>query len=110
MRLLFGQNLSPVLVRRLQDCYPGSAHVLHLGLAEADDRDVWSYCRDERMLIVTKDADFGELAMLQGPPPKVVWLRLGNCTTTQIENLLRRHQHEVSVFDADDDAAVLTLL
>jgi len=29
--------------------------------------------------------------MLQGFPPKVIWLQLGNCTTGQVEALLRQH-------------------
>lgn len=109
MRLLFDQNLSPSLVRRLQDAYPGSMHVLHVGLAEADDWDVWAFCRDNTLTVVTKDADFGDMAMMQGSPPKVVWLRLGNCTTDQIEILLRRHQTEVEALGADENASILTL-
>ena len=43
MRLLFDENLSDRLVPTLDEDYPGSVHVRSVGLAKADDEDVWSY-------------------------------------------------------------------
>ncbi|MEW6130312.1 MAG: DUF5615 family PIN-like protein [Acidobacteriota bacterium] len=45
----------------------------------------------ENYLLVTKDADFSDLCMLYGFPPKVIWIRRGNCTNHTIEELLRNH-------------------
>ncbi len=69
MKLLFDHNLSPILVNRLQDLYPDSNHLYRLGLDQAPDTEVWQYARQEGFLIVTKDADFSELCLLQGFPP-----------------------------------------
>jgi len=79
--LLFDQNLSPRLVTRLTDVYPNSLHVDTLGLGTSSDRDVWEYARLNAFIIVTKDADFSELSVLLGTPPKVIWIRRGNCYT-----------------------------
>ena len=57
MKLLFDQNLSPKLVNWLADLYPGSSHVLSLGLDRASDEAIWEYARDHGYAIVTKDAD-----------------------------------------------------
>ena len=54
-----------------------------------------------------KDEDFHRLSFLYGPPPKVVWIRLGNCTTSDIEHLLRRSQADLAQFDADETGAFL---
>ncbi|HIK30835.1 MAG TPA: DUF5615 family PIN-like protein [Oscillatoriales cyanobacterium M59_W2019_021] len=89
--LLFDQNLSPRLVTRLVDLYLGSAHVDALGLGTAPDRDVWEFARDRGFIIVTKDADFSELNVLLDTPPKVIWIRRGNCSTRHIEQLLREN-------------------
>ncbi len=43
MKLLFDQNLSPKLVNRLADLFPGSIHVLSVGLDCADDDRIWEY-------------------------------------------------------------------
>jgi predicted nuclease of predicted toxin-antitoxin system len=38
-----------------------------------------------------------------------VWIRLGNCTTDDIEQLLRRHHEDVTRFDKQSEATVLEL-
>lgn len=90
MRLLFDQNLSRHLVKRLAAYYPESVHVSDLGLSEAQDITVWSRARVDGYTIVSRDADFNDLLLLHGFPPFVVWIRRGNCTTAEIEQLLRR--------------------
>ena len=78
MKLLFDQNLSFKLARKLADVFPGSSQVKLLGLEEADDRDVWNYARQNGFTLATKDADYYEKGVLLGHPPKVIWLRCGN--------------------------------
>jgi predicted nuclease of predicted toxin-antitoxin system len=108
VKLLFDQNLSQRLVRALQDLYPGSVHVRDVDLARADDARVWAFAKQHGFMIVSKDSDFHQLAFLHGPPPKVVWLRLGNCTTADIL-ALRSRQEDVQLFDAHPDEAFLVL-
>ena len=89
--LLFDQNLSPRLPDRLRDLFPGAEHVADVGLANAADTAVWAYARSRSLTVVTKDADFNDLAVLTTPPPHVVWLRRGNCSTAEVEGVLRTH-------------------
>lgn len=109
MKLLFDQNLSPRLVKSLADLYPGSNHVYLLGIDRVPDRELWEYARREGFLIVTKDADFSDLCMLLGFPPKVVWVRRGNCETSDIEKMLRHHFAGIEALDKDTIVGVLTL-
>lgn len=81
MRLLFDQNLSFRLVEQVAEAFPGSSQVRLLGLDQASDRTLWQYARDNDYVLVTKDSDFHELCVLHGPPPKVVWLKIGNAST-----------------------------
>jgi predicted nuclease of predicted toxin-antitoxin system len=110
MKLLFDQNLSPRLVGRLADLYPDSNHVYPLRLDRVADHEVREYARREGFLLVTKDADFSDLCVLRGFPPKVIWIRRGNCSTTEIEQILRRHYEDIKVLDADPMVGILTLL
>ncbi|MBB6142498.1 putative nuclease of putative toxin-antitoxin system [Silvibacterium bohemicum] len=89
MKLLLDANLSPRLVEVLRDLYPGSLHVLHCSLLDASDDAIWRYAREQSFTIVSKDSDFAERSFLYGHPPKVIWLRLGNCTTQAVEKSLR---------------------
>ena len=107
--LLFDQNLSPRLVNRLADLYPGSIHVSTVGLGTAFDVEIWEYARQHDYIIVTEDVDFSELGLLRGFPPKVIWIRRGNCSTQEIEQLLREN-HDVAVALSDDpDTGILAL-
>ena len=109
MKLLFDQNLSPRLARRLADLYPDSAHVSEFGLDQARDIEVWDHARHEGFLIVSKDSDFNELSLLRGFPPKVVWIRRGNCTTREIEEILRQHYDLVEALEQSAHVGILLL-
>ncbi len=101
MKLLFDQNLSPRLVERLADLYPDSTHVYSLGLDRAPDLAVWSFAREHGHAIVSQDADFVDLSVMLGFPPKVIWMRRGNCSTRQIEAILRHHCDAVAKLAED---------
>ena len=109
IHLLFDQNLSFRLVRLLEDIYPGSAHVRPLGMDQADDLVIWQYAAANGFIIVTKDTDFYQRSLLQGHPPKVVWLRVGNCSTSRAAALLRARLTDVETFNADASASFLVL-
>lgn len=93
MKLLFDQNLSPSLINKLNDVFAGSKHVQSLGLATASDLNIWTFAKRNNFVIVTKDADFYERRIFasRNEPPFVVWIRRGNCSTKQIEILLRQN-------------------
>jgi predicted nuclease of predicted toxin-antitoxin system len=109
VKLLFDQNLSRNLVQALSTVYPDSNHVALCGLETADDRAVWNHAKEHGFSIVSKDMDFHYLCFLHGAPPKVVWIRLGNCTTGHVEALLRMRAAHVREFVEDEDAALLVL-
>ena len=89
MRLLLDQNLSPRLRERLRDLYPECKHVRDAGLESAADFAVWSYPKELDYVTASKDADFRQLSFAFGHPPKVIWVRRGNCSTSEIESILR---------------------
>ncbi len=109
VKLLFDQNLSPKLVKKLSGLYPNSDHLDLLGLGTAEDTTVWEHAKDNDFVVVTKDADFADLSVLRGFPPKIVWIRRGNCSTTNIEDLLRDHNADIEDLAADSTSGVLTL-
>ena len=110
MRLLFDQNLSPHLVAMLADLFPGSKHVQSLGLDRAPDVLLWDFAREHNYVIVTRDVEFSEQSVIAGHPPKVIWIRLGNCTTLEIESAIRRNRGQIGTFGESKDLGVLTLL
>ena len=76
-----------------------------LGLA--GDAAVWAFAKTHGFVIVSKDSDFADLSILYGAPPKIVWIRRGNCSTSTIAALLRAH---ASMLAAMEKGAVDRLL
>jgi predicted nuclease of predicted toxin-antitoxin system len=109
MKLLFDHNLPPLLVSRLQDLFPQSQHVFTIGLDRASDLQIREYAREGGFLIVTKDADFSDLCVLFGFPPKIIWIRRGNCSAKSVEDILSGHQQEIQSLEDDPTNGVLTL-
>jgi len=110
MKLLFDHNLSPRLVRRLADLYPDTSHVFLVGLDRASDMAVWNYAQTNDYIIITKDSDFSDVSVLRGFPPKVIWLRLGNCTTSDVERTMRSGFAAIDAFANDPSVGILELI
>ena len=109
MKLLFDQNVSPSLVGHLSDAFPDSAHVFPLHLGDASDLEIWRHARENGFLLVSKDADFVEISTLRGFPPKVLWLRIGNCVTRDIAELIRSNHAAIAELTNDPERGVLAL-
>jgi predicted nuclease of predicted toxin-antitoxin system len=109
MKLLFDENLSPNLPHRLRDLFPDSLHVRDVGMKATIDPVVWDYAKDNDLMIVSKDSDMHDLSLVLGNPPKVIWIRLGNCSTAQVENLLRRDFETINSFYTDESLSLLAL-
>ena len=89
--------------------FPGSVHVENCGLDRALDREVWEYARAHGFVLVSKDADFSEMSVVFGFPPKVLWIQRGNCSTRDIEQLLRAAQVRILDLERDPRTGILVL-
>jgi len=92
MKLLLDENLSRRLVPFIQDCYPGSTQVALIGLESVDDAIIRQYAISHDFVIVTKDADFYDMNLVYGQPPKIIWLKMSNQSkAATIKALLDNH-------------------
>jgi predicted nuclease of predicted toxin-antitoxin system len=107
MKLLFDENLSHRLVQSLADVYPGSAHPRACGLRGASDDEIWRYARENGFVIVSKDSDFSQRSALLGGPPGVIWLRVGNCTTSRAEFVLRNAVKRLQAFENENGGCLV---
>jgi predicted nuclease of predicted toxin-antitoxin system len=96
VKFLFDENLSPTLVGILAREFPNCTHV----------RDI---ARAQDFMIVSKDTDFRERSYVEGFPPKIIWLDVGNAGTVVIAELLRRERQRIEDFESLQEASVLIL-
>jgi predicted nuclease of predicted toxin-antitoxin system len=109
VKLLFDENLSDRIIPLIADLFPGSSHVKFQSLIHADDTLIWSFAKEHGYTIVSKDADFHQRSLVFGHPPKLVFLRIGNCPTSKITQLLRANFSSLSAFDSDSESSILIL-
>ena len=109
LRLLFDENISYRIVKKLGALYPGSEQVKRLGLLAYKDGLIWEYARQNSFTIVTHDEDYEQLSTLRGIPPKVIWLRTGNITTEDLADLLVKHIEPIKEFIFFGDEGCLEL-
>jgi predicted nuclease of predicted toxin-antitoxin system len=94
----------------LADLFPESAHVDRLGLGGELDPVIWDFAKRHGYILVSKDSDFHERSLLFGHPPKVVWIRRGNCSVRHLEMILRNKAAEIEQLNVDDELTYLILL
>ena len=107
MKLLLDENLSRRLVPFLQHDFPGSSQVVLLGMESASDKAVWERARADGYIIVTRDADFQELSLVWGAPPRVIRLRTNNPSRAAVLKLLLDNRDQFdAVFNVEGMASI----
>lgn len=106
MKLLLDQNLSRRLLPDLQAHFPGSNQVTLQGLDTASDAVIWQWAKDGAYIVMTKDADFIELAVIRGAPPKIIRLALGNTNNAVLRERLLAHLDVLAEFARSEDAVL----
>jgi predicted nuclease of predicted toxin-antitoxin system len=102
MKLLRGENLSRRLVPFLVHDYPGTSQVTLLSMEQASDMALWQYAKKDNFVIVTRDADFQEIALVHGHPPSVIWLKTDNPSkAVTLKLLLDYREHMVQALEKD---------
>lgn len=98
MKLLFDQNISYRIAKKLDGVFPDCKHVTDCKLNNSDDADIWKFARNNDFAIVTFDSDFYDFSVIYGHPPKVIWICLGNLSTNQLVEMLKEHQSAIYEF------------
>ena len=110
MKLLYDENLSPKLVTVLADIFPESVHVDRIGLGGGSDNEVSIYAKNNDYIVVSKDSDFYDKSILLGHPPKIIWIKRGNCSNRQIQLLLRNKADAIRSFNDNPDLSFIQIL
>ena len=109
VRFLLDENLSERLVLSLAPRFAASLHVRQLGLGGTTDVRLWELAIAEQCVLITKDEDFVKLSVLRGPPPKVVWLNVGNAATAAITQVVLQNAAAIEAFAEHPELGFLAL-
>lgn len=110
MKLLFDNNISYRIIKKIQHLEIESIHVSSTSLKKpAEDIDIWNYAKTNSYTIITFDEDFEELELMNSFPPKVILLKLGNSTTNFIAEYLSKNTSVIIDFIQSDKLGLLKL-
>lgn len=98
MKLLFDQNISFRVSKKLQNYFSGCMHVSDCRLNDTEDSTIWEYAKINDFAIVTFDSDFYDISIINGHPPKIIWIRTGNLKTNELVRLLTKNQKAITGF------------
>ena len=110
MKLLLDQNISYRLVNKINSLFPETAQVKRIGLENRPDREIWDYAGRENYTIVTFDSDFYDMSLLLGHPPKVIWLKLGNTRTKNLDLIFNEKSDQIKAFLEDSEISCLEIM
>jgi predicted nuclease of predicted toxin-antitoxin system len=110
VKLLFDQNISFRILSKIRELYPNAHQVRELQLENKSDIEIWNFAKSQQFNIETFDADFFEIANLKGHLPKIIWLRFGNTTTTNIAQVLCDKYQIIRDFIENPDYSELACL
>jgi len=98
MKLVFDQNISFRILKKIQDVFPDSKQVRELGLENSSDLNIFKYAKEHNLTIVTYDVDFYDLSLTKRKSPKIIWLRTGNTNTDNIARIIRDNEKLIKDF------------
>lgn len=110
MKLLFDQNISFRIVNRISHLYSEVQQVRALGLNNSSDKQIWGFAKRNGYSIVTFDADFFDISSLNGHPPKIIWLRIGNTSTENIAQIFIKKHNLIENFISNPENKDLACL
>jgi len=110
MKILFDQNISFRLIKKISQLYPNAKQVRQLGLENQFDIKIWKFAKSNNYTVVTFDVDFIDLINLKGHPPKIIWLKTGNITTDSLAKLFDANFELIRDFIRNEDAKEIAFL
>jgi predicted nuclease of predicted toxin-antitoxin system len=80
------EQISPKFVAWLAQRFQVAAHSVDtLGYHSTPDAELFQKAREANAIVITKDRDFREMVLANGPPPQVVWVTCGNTSTSRLQ-------------------------
>lgn len=110
MKFIFDQNISFRILRDLPELFVDSTHVKKENLVDASDEEIWSFAKRNELVIITQDSDFNDIYAVKGFPPQIIWIRVGNLSTSSIIEVLTKSEVEILAFLQDNKLGCLEIV
>jgi predicted nuclease of predicted toxin-antitoxin system len=110
MKVLLDENISYRILKKIGYLFEDCKHVNEIGLTSSSDTSIWEFAYKNGYVIITFDADYQELSVLKGFPPKVIWLNTGNMRTDKLASLIISYNKVIHDFYEDKQLGCLEIM
>jgi predicted nuclease of predicted toxin-antitoxin system len=110
MKVVIDQNISQRIVPKIEHLFENTAHVRTLGWTDASDIQIFREARTAGFdAILTLDEDFENIILENSPPPKILWLRIRNCSTQHLAEIIKNKIELIDKFLNDSELDCLEI-
>lgn len=110
MKVLIDQNISHRIIPFLAEYFDILTHVRETGLMNSYDYQIFMYARETKYdAILTLDEDFQHHILIHNAPPKVIWLRVGNCSTKHLSDVIIQNIGDINAFVHNDNFEIIEI-
>jgi predicted nuclease of predicted toxin-antitoxin system len=99
MKILIDQNISYRIMAMIQNELWQVEHIKNHDLVNANDFEIFMFARQNKYeAILTLDEDFQLLQLVHEQPPKIIWIRIGNCSTKKLAETIKTNTSTIQYF------------
>jgi predicted nuclease of predicted toxin-antitoxin system len=110
MKIVIDQNISFRIVPHINHLFTEVGHVRTLGWTDAPDIIIFRNAKQQGFdAILTLDEDFDNIILENIPPPKILWLRIRNCSTLHLAEIIENKIEIINNFLNDDELYCLEI-
>jgi predicted nuclease of predicted toxin-antitoxin system len=93
MEIWIDSQLSPAIALWINQSFNGInvRSMRALELRDADDEVIFQKAKEQKVVLMSKDADFVKLLDRFGPPPRILWVTAGNTSNARMREILAKH-------------------
>lgn len=89
MKIVIDQNISFRIIPHITHLFSEVAHVRSLGWTDFPNILIFRNAKQQEFdTILTLDEDFENIILENSPPPKILWLRVRNCSTIHLAEII----------------------
>lgn len=110
MKIVIDQNISFRIIPHIKHLFAEVEHVRTLGWTNAPDIIIFRNAKQQEFdAILTLDEDFDNIIFENNPPPKILWLRVRNCSTLHLAEIIEDKIEIINNFLNDDELYCLEI-
>lgn len=104
-------HISPIIAKWLKDETGWNVKSSYItGLNNLNDKEIYLKAQKSgKVILISKDTDFPDLINMHGAPPKLIYIRIGNCDNRELWKFLKSNIEQAINYLINFDKDIIEL-